>query len=314
MQTRSAARNRSGSSIADDPQLTTDHPEMSVAGAVPFEISHENNGLQPLEHSKRSIAAKEQAALLRLSLLTTVVWLCAIFYGISRNDGLPPNREELPFQRFDRILRIAGPLIPAGIMALRYLAFAPVYSSPETADAGVGSSGSSGGSGGGLSGIISGDAFRQLTAGLGLAAMYVAVTVVRWGIYMLHVLLAPTILSSWKRPGSLTTDLMSDHIFLGASIVAILTAEGHQLAAYARSWQRRSAIGGVTRPGVTLHRRLVIAAMVVWTLLISAICTDMHTTARHFHEPKESIVAAVAGAVVFQVPMTLYLWSRTTVA
>lgn len=78
-----------------------------------------------------------------------------------------------------------------------------------------------------------------------------------------------------KRPGSLTTDLMSDHIFLGASLVAILTAEGHQLAAYARSWQRRGVTEGAPSPGVTLHRRLVIAAMVAWTLLLSAICTDM---------------------------------------
>lgn len=117
--------------------------------------------------------------------------------------GLPPNREELPFQAFDRILRVAGPLIPAAIMALRYLAFAPVSASPETS-AGIvsGPSESAAGvigdsSGGGLRGVIGGDAFRELTAGLGLAAMYTAVTVVRWGIYTLHVLLAPTVLSSW---------------------------------------------------------------------------------------------------------------------
>lgn len=265
----------------------------------------------------QSVSRREQAALIRLSLLTTAVWMCAILYGVYLNNGLPPAREELPFKTFDLILRVAGPIIPAAIMALRYFSFAPLSRLPNSdAASGISSGGvGSYGSGGvGSSGIGSGGISSSSSGGfVELAAVYVAVTVVRWGIYTLHVLMAPTVLSSWKWPGSLTTDLMSDHIFLGASLVAILTAEGHQLAAYARSWQLRGRSGGVAHPGAALHRRLVIVAMVAWTVLMAVICTDMHTTARHFHEPRESIVAALAGLVVFQAPMTLYMCLRTTV-
>lgn len=288
METRSAARNRNSSGSIRGQSQTAYHSEVSSSPAL--------DRLQTTEHRdvpRKSHCMLEQRALLRLSILTTAVWLCAITQGIFRNNGIPPVREELPFKTFDRVLRLVGPAVPLAVMLIRYLAYLPLgrLPGPDTDNSSSGTF-------------------------LHLAAVYAALTVVRWGIYVLHVLLAPTVLRSWKRPGSLTTDLMSDHIFLGASLIAILTSEGHQLAAHARGWHRRSNATSQSHtqthnqsspPGAAIHRRLVIVAMVVWTLLVASICTDMYTTARHFHEPRESVAAAVAGVFVFQVPMTIYL-------
>lgn len=290
METRSATRNRNSSGSITGVSQTAYHSEVSSPPA--------SDRLQTTNYRdvpSKSQCMLEQRALLRLSILTTAVWLCAITQGIFRNNGLPPVREELPFKMFDRVLRLVGPAVPLAVMLLRYLAYLPLgrLPGPDT-----------------VAGNSSSGTFFQL------AAVYAALTVVRWGIYVLHVALAPTVLRSWKRPGSLTTDLMSDHIFLGASLIAILTSEGHQLAAHARSWHRRRSATSQSHtqthnqsppPGAAIHRRLVIVAMVVWTLLVASICTDMYTTARHFHEPRESVAAAVAGVFVFQVPMTIYL-------
>lgn len=72
---------------------------------------------------------------------------------------------------------------------------------------------------------------------------------------------------------------MSDHIFLGASLVAIFTAEAHLIAAdIRRRWAGRRRLD-----------RVVLASTAgAVALLFGLMCVEMHITARHFHRAAES--------------------------
>ena len=63
---------------------------------------------------------------------------------------------------------------------------------------------------------------------------------------------------------------MSDHIFLGASLIAILTAEAHLLAGDVRTWRR-----GAGDARQLCHRALVSAAAAACALLFALIATEM---------------------------------------
>jgi hypothetical protein len=206
--------------------------------------------------------------LLRLTLLMSALWVLAVGYGALLNSGLPPQRGKLPFIWFDNVLRGTGPLLPVPILLLRWYATLP----PAGADATAG------------------------PAMLELLVLYTGITVSRLGLYALHMLVAP-LLRAATEPGR-HAHLLSDHIFLGASLVAIFTAEAHLIAAdIRRSWTRRQV----------LDRVVLASASAVLVLLYGLMCVEMHITARHFHGAAESFIAVIAGLAVFQVPVTLFM-------
>ncbi len=95
--------------------------------------------------------------------------------------------------------------------------------------------------------------------------------------------------------GASHTHLVSDHIFLGAALIAIFSAEAHLLAAdVRRSWAGR-------RP---LDKTVLTAAGATLAALFALTCVEMHVTARHFHAPVESVAAIATGLACFQVPVT----------
>ena len=89
---------------------------------------------------------------------------------------------------------------------------------------------------------------------------------------------------------------MSDHLFLGACVGAVLCAEGTLLLSDARRHGKEK-----TRAG------LLLAGAALCALLYSALCLDMAFTAAYFHARHESAAAVVAGLVAFQAPLALWL-------
>ncbi len=91
---------------------------------------------------------------------------------------------------------------------------------------------------------------------------------------------------------------MSDHIFLGAALVAIFSAEAHLLAADVRHrFPRRRR----------LDKAVLAVAGGLLALLFGLMCVEMHITARHFHAPAESFWAVATGLAFFQVPVSLFM-------
>lgn len=102
--------------------------------------------------------------------------------------------------------------------------------------------------------------------------------------------------SSSSKDSAATHHLMSDHLFLGACVGAVLCAEGVLLLSDAR------------RHGNDKTRvRLLLAGAAVCALLYSALCLDMAFTAAYFHARHESAAAVAAGLVAFQAPLALWL-------
>jgi hypothetical protein len=214
------------------------------------------------------LQSTEARLLLKLALLMTGLWVLAVGTGALLNNGIPPVREKLPLVWFDRLLRSIGPLLPAPVLLLRWYGMLP--------PAGSGADG--------------GPGLAQLLV------LYAAVAAARLGLYSLHLLLAPLILA--VRDEGSHAHLVSDHIFLGAALVAIFTAEAHLLAAdVRRRWSSRRR----------LDRAVLAAAGALLALLFGLVCVEMHVTARHFHAPPETFWAVATGLVFFQVPVALFL-------
>lgn len=94
-----------------------------------------------------------------------------------------------------------------------------------------------------------------------------------------------------------TKHLMSDHLFLGSCVGAMLVAEGVLLVADARRHKSSSKI----------NRLLLLAAAAACAVLYGALCVDMAFTAAYFHARRETAAAVVAGLVAFQAPLAVWL-------
>ena len=89
---------------------------------------------------------------------------------------------------------------------------------------------------------------------------------------------------------------MSDHVFLGGSMVGSLATEGAALVAHLA----QRPLGGAPR--------LWAAAAAAWALwLLTA--ADMHYTARFFHPPPENLRAWACSMLLFQAPLATWaIW------
>lgn len=104
--------------------------------------------------------------------------------------------------------------------------------------------------------------------------------------------------SSSTKDSTTVHHLMSDHLFLGACVGAVLCAEGVLLLSDAR---RHGGGSNKTRS------RVLVAGAALCALLYFALCLDMAFTAAYFHARHESAAAVVAGLVAFQGPLALWL-------
>ena len=103
--------------------------------------------------------------------------------------------------------------------------------------------------------------------------------------------------SSSSKESAATHHLMSDHLFLGACVGAVLCAEGVLLLSDAR----RHGSNDRTRV------RFLLAGAALCASLYFFLCLDMAFTAAYFHARHESAAAVVAGLVAFQAPLALWL-------
>ena len=99
---------------------------------------------------------------------------------------------------------------------------------------------------------------------------------------------------------------MSDHLFLGASVVA--AAHGEAIACSATATRlvataRGSSRGGRSKLRITVALVAAITGTAVATATTLLQCADAFYTAAYFHAPKETLVAGVAGVAL--VPIAL---------
>uniref|UniRef100_A0A7S0WWQ6 Uncharacterized protein n=1 Tax=Chlamydomonas leiostraca TaxID=1034604 RepID=A0A7S0WWQ6_9CHLO len=132
------------------------------------------------------------------------------------------------------------------------------------------------------------------------ALVYLAITLARLLLYLLHLAVQGRVQSSTGgAEGSHAAAFMSDHILLGAAVNAGLQAE---LVAAVSDLVKMEAWGagmiGQLGPG---------AAAVLSMALSLCVALDMHFTARFFHYPAESAIAVLLGAILFQVPVVWWI-------
>jgi hypothetical protein len=117
--------------------------------------------------------------------------------------------------------------------------------------------------------------------------VYAIVGLVRLAVYLLGV-------ASGSRA-------MSDHLFLGASVVA--AAQGEAIACAATALRLAStarAGGGVSRLRISFASAAAIAGAVVASALLVVQTGDAYYTAAYFHPPRETFVAWATGLVLCQ--------------
>lgn len=202
-------------------------------------------------------------------------------------------------------------------------------SSPSPSALGGAASSSNGRGGGGRGGVLPTLPLASLTAYLGASGLRVA-------LYLGHLAL--------QRGHGLF--LMSDHIFLAASVLACLQCEMVLALSDAakcearlqeapppppRPWHPAPAQpasaqaggGGGNHGGNGIRQAAAVAALVAaefavavalvcGMLLFFVVAADMHFTARHYHHVGESWAALAAGLAVFQLPMAAWLMPTTT--
>ncbi|KAF8067178.1 PNPLA1 [Scenedesmus sp. PABB004] len=266
-----------------------------------------------------------------LLIAPLVVWWLAIFAGMWWFEGLPHGtRVHHALLWFDRgVLRPAGPLVPFAVLAAR----AAVHWGEAALAAARGGAPAPRrhARGGGLGSLL-----------LSCAAAYAAIAAARLGIYLSHVMLLrsrcargrlpPRRLPAPRSPGraapcrarpappraragrALEYHLVSDHIFLAATMLICLHAEVicllSDLAAAAR---RRAAAPGAGGRG--LHEAALVALLLASLFLYLFTAADMYFTAKYFHFPLESFSTAVIVFVLFQLPMLTWItWQRRAAA
>lgn len=119
--------------------------------------------------------------------------------------------------------------------------------------------------------------------------LYVGMIGVRIALYIGHV-----VLQRYQE-----VYLLSDHIFLAASILASFQSE---LVLCLSDVYKTEIIGPTPVRGF-----FVVVAFVVNMFLYVFVAADMYFTARFFHHVSESVFAVVAGFCLFQAPILIWL-------
>lgn len=215
--------------------------------------------------------------------ITAAMWFSAVLVGIVLHRDLTAEqlssiKNNLPMVWFDRMLRRYGALLPFLGFAIRWWGSAlatpggSVTPASQFAEAGV---------------------------------IYISLTVARIFVYILHVTgLLHLLVRERAGVGAAEkrSHLLSDHLVLGASLMAIFTTElGLGVADLKRAL-------GTPKPEVA---RLTcnLTALVLTVLLTVGTSVDMFYTARYFHGAGEILWALVLGYFLFQGPLAMWLLS-----
>ncbi|GBF93091.1 hypothetical protein Rsub_05702 [Raphidocelis subcapitata] len=239
----------------------------------------------PGQHPLRIESA---AAFWVLAVGPLLVWWLAVFSGISAYDGLPVGGRKVRHALlwFDKgLLRPAGALLPFAILAARLAvnAAADALSGDEAAAAAAA-------------------ARRRRGRGqLGTLAwscgwLYSLIALARILLYLSHY---------YAMRGSLFAEhLVSDHLFLGGTIMVCLQSEAVCLVS--------DALRGL-EARVTAREAGLTATFVAALFLYLCTAADMYFTARFYHYPLESFATTIAVFLLFQAPVIRWLrnsWRR----
>jgi len=220
-----------------------------------------------------------------------ILWIVATAAGIMHFNGLPNKKSDvihimlwfdlLIFRKFGSLL----PFIPlaARVAAVTLLGRASIWWSQRRHD--------------------SRPPTPLCTLALPCSCAYVLVVVVRIALYMLHLAAqgaakSVSSSSSTEAPEP-SAAWVSDHVFLGASVVACLQVE---------------VVCGISDViklevyGANIVRELL-AGLAFMTSLFThvMVCADMYFTTRFYHVPMESFLGVLAGLLIFQLPLLVWL-------
>ena len=134
-------------------------------------------------------------------------------------------------------------------------------------------------------------------------SMYSVHAVLRAGVYYIHQASTtwfsqPMAVLRGLFGGSESDHIMSDHILLACTIIGGLSSEIVlvllSVAVRLRGGRRRSVL-------------LLKMFAVVVLILALTVCLEVYYTARYFHPPVETVVAAILGLLLFQIPILYYI-------
>lgn len=195
------------------------------------------------------------------------------------------------FPRFDRIVRKVGPLLPLIPVSFRVLAQ--------------------------LWPTIKGTShsfkcwWRTVLEPL---LLYIGISVWRIIIYRAHLAVENSSLIN-KFPKTIREDghVVSDHIVLGASMIAILQIEAILL--FQEYKRRNNAFAGYQQLNnrsrlLSSKFAVVYTAILVLATLFALTTGDMFFTALHFHPQLQSSLAVGLGLVAFQLPSLFWVYYR----
>ncbi|PNH04479.1 hypothetical protein TSOC_009347 [Tetrabaena socialis] len=249
-----------------------------------------------LDASTPKLLVPSRQALYTLLVLPYLLWGAAVLAGVLHVEPLPegvsPRDFEHPLVWFDRhVFRVYGPLLPLAPYLVRVAAFGLRWPPPTAALRSAAAAG--------------GAAARPLrpapTLALPALLVYGAVIVVRIALYVCHVAL--------ERRAAVPLYLMSDHLLLAASVVACFQSE---LMCCLSDAFKAELLRPFDPRGADARQLAAVAAMVCSAFALAFVYGDMYCTARWYHHPAESLGALAAGAVLFQLPMALWLLRRAS--
>lgn len=229
---------------------------------------------------------KEKAAVYGVTL---GCWLLIVAAGIVFCSGRPGPGAFLPLAWFDKIFRAVGPLIPIVIIAAR---FAVQYWSV---------------------GMFQSNFLwrKNLIEPL---VFYFCMSVLRLLIYWTHLRIERSSLMerlppSLEEPGH----ILSDHIVLGSSVIAILQVEAVFLF---QEWKKRqSTFSGYQEVNQSRSWRVPKFAglklvIFIFFVLFGLTAFDMFFTALYFHPRLQSSLGLLTGLIAFHLPASLFVWYR----
>lgn len=201
------------------------------------------------------------------------VWFVTIAVGIIFYAGDPTGAEKHAFHSlvwFDHLLRSFGPLFPFLLLATRYKL---ASLEPEVL------------------------AFDQ-QPWVEQIVVYIGITITRLTVYFLHRLGVFYFFTKAGAISALPYHLMSDHVFLGSALIAMLSAEAVLLARDVRHAANR------IQP---IQQGILVGTFLVCSLLFFLTDGDMYYTCRFYHAPIQNFWSVILGLVFFQLPLSFWL-------
>mmetsp|Transcript_14537 Transcript_14537/g.25367 ORF Transcript_14537/g.25367 Transcript_14537/m.25367 type:complete len:311 (+) Transcript_14537:128-1060(+) len=257
-------------------QQTQDQHSRHTSGQLPASMQ---------ELSRTScVVIPSHLALWALTFGPLIVWFLSVVLGMHAFQGLhhKHGRVDHLMMWFDAgVFRtLAGPLLPFISILLRAISMARL---PESLQQQMQGS---------RPGTWSFAAHCPATLLLRAAAVYLMIILTRMVLYTGHVAVT-------RSHGVDSRAYLSDHVLLGASVMACLQVE------VACAVSDLVKLEYLVAP---IWRGMVAAVgMMLSLMLLMFVALDMHFTARHFHMPSETAVSLAAGFLLFQAPILAWV-------